>query len=133
MLESLQEETTEMQHSEKDDGKAVKIRLSYAKNQASIYKKTYQAAEMDVERLCPGTTFALATEFESLDRKSAAQRFQQLTDGQNSVRREEEETRVWMFSCLMTQTKQGQKRKVFFDIDELQGRLTYSEAERTGF
>lgn len=38
----------------------------------------------------------------------------------------------WL-SCLMVQTKQGQRPKVFFEIDELQGQLAYSEAGRTGW
>ncbi|KAK7433043.1 hypothetical protein QQZ08_000516 [Neonectria magnoliae] len=95
-LERVLQDIKNTHLSEDDDDRAVQLRIQHVKQEASIYQKAYEASKKDAERLCPGKTFKLATGFDNVDRQSVTEQIQELEQGDESARKEVEDTRVWM-------------------------------------
>ncbi|KPM46184.1 hypothetical protein AK830_g244 [Neonectria ditissima] len=96
-LERVRQETRDMQQSEKDGDRAVRIRLRHAEQKAAIYQKAYEASKLDAERLCPGKTFKLVTGFDGVNRQlGVAEQMEELAQDEESARQEVEDTRAWM-------------------------------------
>ncbi|KAL5322942.1 hypothetical protein ACEPPN_010922 [Leptodophora sp. 'Broadleaf-Isolate-01'] len=64
-LESLQQQAREVQDGERESEPGIKIRLHYARKQATVYQKALKAAQLDAERLCPGRSLPISVGVES--------------------------------------------------------------------